>query len=236
MTYSAYLLPPDARPTAQDYAGLSARTLNAVRDELGESCVVFSAQRDGRMGSFVLYLRTRDALFARTGGTVPDARGCYFAVDYHGRLDGRWNTNTTNPLRTRRLRGQGHARLRAAAPVALVRVQAAQADTYREVLALQSQSIERQLGLAGAPATPVPSELQSPRIPERDNEIDTHRDHLDGRRVRPVGPGTGRRADSQPATVGASTRASGLMRPRRFRPSSGCETICGGYSTRPGST
>ena len=35
------------------------------------------------MASFTLYLRTRDALFARTGGTLPDAKGCYFAVDYH---------------------------------------------------------------------------------------------------------------------------------------------------------
>ena len=35
--------------------------------------------------------------------------------------------------------------------------QGAQADTYRKVLALQSQSIERQLELVGAPANPVSS-------------------------------------------------------------------------------
>jgi uncharacterized protein len=35
----------------------------------------------------------------------------------------------------------------------------AQADTYLEVLELQSQSIERKLSLVGAPATLVPSRV-----------------------------------------------------------------------------
>jgi hypothetical protein len=134
------------------------RDLIAVRDELGESCVVLSAERDGQMGSFTLYLRTRDALFARTGGTAPDAKGCYFAVDYHETA--RWAVEQE----IRRI----HYGL-AAYEAKVTRgcelrprwgwfaFQGTQADTYREVLALQSQSIERQLGLVGAPATPVPS-------------------------------------------------------------------------------
>jgi hypothetical protein len=109
------------------------RDLNAVRDELGESCVVFTAERDGRIGSFTLYLRTRDALFARTGGTAPDAKGCYFAVDYHETA--RWATKNG----IRRIH-YGMAAYEAKVtrgcelrPVGLVRVQGAQADTYREV-------------------------------------------------------------------------------------------------------
>jgi len=34
-----------------------------------------------------------------------------------------------------------------------------QSGTYRDVLELQSQSIERRLTLVGAPATPVPSRI-----------------------------------------------------------------------------
>jgi predicted N-acyltransferase len=136
--------------------------LNAVRDELGESSVVFTAERDGRIGSFTLYLRTRDALFARTGGTAPDARGCYFAVDYHETA--RWAVEHG----IRRI----HYGL-AAYEAKVTRgcelrprwgwfsFHGTHADTYRDVLALQSQSIERQLGLVGAPATPVPSRIPS---------------------------------------------------------------------------
>ncbi len=134
------------------------RDLNAVRDELGESCVVFSAERDGRMASFTLYLRTRDALFARTGGTLPDARGCYFAVDYHETA--RWAVE--NGIR-RIHYGMAAYEAKVTRGCELrprwgwFAFQGAQADTYREVLELQSQSIERQLSLVGAPATPVPS-------------------------------------------------------------------------------
>ena len=134
------------------------RDLNAVRDELGESCVVFTAERDGRIGSFTLYLRTRDALFARTGGTAPDARGCYFAVDYHETA--RWAVE--NGIR-RIHYGMAAYEAKVTRGCELrprwgwFAFQGAQADTYREVLALQSQSIERQLELVGAPAKPVPS-------------------------------------------------------------------------------
>jgi uncharacterized protein len=134
------------------------RDLNAVRDELGESCVVFTAERDGRIGSFTLYLRTRDALFARTGGTAPDARGCYFAVDYHETA--RWAVE--NGIR-RIHYGMAAYEAKVTRGCELrprwgwFAFQGAQADTYRKVLALQSQSIERQLELVGAPANPVPS-------------------------------------------------------------------------------
>jgi uncharacterized protein len=136
------------------------RDLNAVRDELGESCVVLSAERDGRMESFVLYLRTRDALFARTGGTAPDARGCYFAVDYHETA--RWAVE--NGIR-RIHYGMAAYEAKVTRGCELrprwgwFAFEAAQADTYHQVLALQSQTIERQLGLNGTPTTPLPSRI-----------------------------------------------------------------------------
>ena len=134
------------------------RDMTALRDELGESCVVFSAERDGRMGSFTLYLRTRDALFARTGGTLPDARGCYFAVDYHETA--RWALD--NGIRRIHYGMAGYeAKVTRGCELrprwGWFSFQGAQSDTYREVLALQSQSIERQLALAGYPAVFIPS-------------------------------------------------------------------------------
>jgi uncharacterized protein len=138
------------------------RDLNAVRDELGESCVVFTAERDGRIGSFTLYLRTQDALFARTGGTLPDAKGCYFAVDYHETA--RWAVE--NGIR-RIHYGMAAYEAKATRGCELqprwgwFAFQGTQADTYREVLALQSQSIERQLELVGAPVILVPSRIPS---------------------------------------------------------------------------
>ena len=134
------------------------RDLDAVRDELGESCVVFSAERDGQMGSFTLYLRTRDALFARTGGTLPDAKGCYFAVDYHETA--RWAVE--NGIR-RIHYGMAAYEAKVTRGCELrprwgwFSFQGAQADTYREVLALQSQSIEHQLALVGYPEAFIPS-------------------------------------------------------------------------------
>ena len=134
------------------------RDLAAVRDELGESCVVFSAERDSQMGSFTLYLRTRDALFARTGGTLPDAKGCYFAVDYHETA--RWAVE--NGIR-RIHYGMAAYEAKVTRGCALqprwgwFSFQGAQADTYREVLALQSQSIEHQLALVGYPEAFIPS-------------------------------------------------------------------------------
>ena len=134
------------------------RDLDAVRDELGESCVVFSAERDGQMASFTLYLRTQNELFARTRGTLPEARGCYVAVDYHETA--RWALD--NGIR------QVHYGM-AAYEAKVTRgcelrprwgwfsFQGSQADTYREVLALQSQSIEHQLALVGYPGAFIPS-------------------------------------------------------------------------------
>jgi predicted N-acyltransferase len=136
------------------------RDLNAVRDELGESCVVFTAERDGQIGSFTLYLRTREALFARTGGTAPDAKGCYFAVDYHETA--RWAIE--NAIR-RVHYGMASYEAKATRGCELrprwgwFAFQGTQADSYRKVLALQSQSIERRLSVVGAPATPVQSQL-----------------------------------------------------------------------------
>lgn len=134
------------------------RELYAVRDELGESCVVFTAERDGQIGSFTLYLRTRDALFARTGGTLPDAKGCYFAVDYHETA--RWAVE--NGIR-RVHYGMAAYEAKVTRGCELrprwgwFAFQGAQADTYREVLELQSQSIERQLARVGYPAASIPS-------------------------------------------------------------------------------
>jgi hypothetical protein len=134
------------------------RDLYAVRDELGESCVVFTAERDGQIGSFTLYLRTRDALFARTGGTLPDAKGCYFAVDYHETA--RWAVE--NGIR-RVHYGMAAYEAKVTRGCELrprwgwFAFGGAQADRYREVLELQSQSIERQLALVGYPAAFLPS-------------------------------------------------------------------------------
>ncbi|MGZ8748061.1 MAG: peptidogalycan biosysnthesis protein, partial [Mycobacterium sp.] len=136
--------------------------LNSVRDELGESCVVFTAERDGLMASFTLYLRARDALFARTGGTLPDAKGCYFAVDYHETA--RWSLE--NGIR-RIHYGMAAYEAKVTRGCKLrprwgwFAFTGAQADTYREVLDLQSQSIERQLSLVGAPATLVSSRIEA---------------------------------------------------------------------------
>jgi uncharacterized protein len=138
------------------------RDFDAVRDEVGDSCVVFSAERNGRMVGFVLCLRTRSALFARTTGFAPDARGCYFALGYHETA--RWALEQGIPrihygLAAYEAKVSRGCELRPRWGWFAFR--GAQADTYREVLALQSQSIERRLGLVGAPATPVPSRILS---------------------------------------------------------------------------
>jgi len=134
------------------------RDLTAVFDELADSCVVFAAEKDGRMGSFTLYLRTRNALFARTGGTLPEARGCYFAVDYHETA--RWALN--NGIR-RIHYGMAAYEAKVTRGCDLrprwgwFAFHGGQAETYRDVLTLQSRSIERQLSLVGKPAAPLPS-------------------------------------------------------------------------------
>lgn len=136
------------------------REFDAIREELGDSCVVFSAHRDGRMVGFVLCLRTRGALFARTVGFAPDTQGCYFALFYHETA--RWALAQRIP---RIHYGLASYQAKAARGCQLrprwgwFAFHGAPADTYRQVLTLQSQSIERRLGLAGAPVTPLPSQL-----------------------------------------------------------------------------
>jgi uncharacterized protein len=138
------------------------RDFDAVREELGDSCIVLSAERDGRMVGFVLCLRTREGLFARTAGFAPDAQGCYFALAYHETA--RWAVEhgirrIHYGLATYEAKFARGCELRPR--WGWFAFQGAQSDTYREVLALQSQSIERRLALVGAAATPVPSRIPS---------------------------------------------------------------------------
>jgi len=138
------------------------RDLAAIRDDLGESAVVLSAERDRRKRGFVLYLRTRDALFARTGGTDPDALGTYFALDYHETA--RWALEHG----IRRIHyGMAAYEAKVTRGCALhprwgwFRFTGPRAAGYREVLALQSDTMARQLALAGTDVKPVPSQLTS---------------------------------------------------------------------------
>jgi uncharacterized protein len=134
------------------------RDLAALRAELGDSCVVFTAERGGQVAGFSLYLRARDALFARTGATLPEAKGCYFAVDYHETA--RWALE--NGIR-RVHHGMSAYEAKVTRGCELrprwgwFSFGGAKADTYREVLALQSQSLERQLALVGYPGAYLPS-------------------------------------------------------------------------------
>jgi predicted N-acyltransferase len=136
------------------------RDLDALRDDLGDSCVVLTAERGDEVASFTVYLRARDALFARTGGTLPDARGCYFAVDYHETV--RWALQNG----VRRIHyGMAAYEAKITRGCELrprwgwFSFGGAQADTFREVLALQSKTMERQLELVGYPAPPLPSQF-----------------------------------------------------------------------------
>jgi predicted N-acyltransferase len=62
---------------------------DAIRETVGDDCLVFSAERDGETLGFVLYLRSGDALYGRTAGFDEDrARGCYFVLTYHDTV--RW--------------------------------------------------------------------------------------------------------------------------------------------------
>jgi hypothetical protein len=125
---------------------------------MGDSCVVFTAERDGQIGSFTLYLRSGDALFARMGGTAPEAKGCYFALDYHETA----RCALENGIR-RIHYGMAAYEAKVTHGCELrprwgwFAFGGSQADTYREVLELQSQSNERQLALVGYPAAFLPS-------------------------------------------------------------------------------
>ncbi|MEU1629389.1 GNAT family N-acetyltransferase [Streptomyces sp. NPDC020096] len=139
------------------------RDFDGIREELGESCLVLGAERDGRLLGFVLCLRTGEALFARTAGFAPQAQGCYLALTYHEAT--RWAVD--NGIR-RIHYGMAAYEAKFARGCELqprwgwFAFHGPDADTYREVLSLQSQSIERRLERVGAPATPVPSRTPSP--------------------------------------------------------------------------
>lgn len=134
------------------------RDFDAVREELGDACVVLGAERDGRLVGFVLYLRTRDTLFARTAGFAPDVRGCYLTLTYHETA--RWAVEHG----IRRIHyGLAAYEAKVARGCQLrprwgwFDFRGRGSDLYREALALQSRSIEHRLELVGAPAAPVPS-------------------------------------------------------------------------------
>lgn len=65
------------------------RDFDALRETVGDSCLVFSAERDGETLGFVLYLRAGRSLYGRTAGFDADrAKGVYFALTYHETI--RW--------------------------------------------------------------------------------------------------------------------------------------------------
>ena len=134
------------------------RDFDAVREELGDSCVVLRAELDGRLMGFVLYLRTPDTLFARTAGFAPGVRGCYLTLTYHETA--RWAVEhgirrVHYGLAAYEAKIARGCRLRPRWGWFAFRGEGA--DKYREALTLQSRSIERRLDLVGAPALPVPS-------------------------------------------------------------------------------
>lgn len=129
------------------------RDFDGIREELGDCATVLGAERDGRLHGFVLYLRAGDALFARTAGFAPDAHGCYLALTYHETA--RWAVEHG----IRRIHyGLATYEAKIARGCALeprwgwFAFHGAGAATYDELLALQSQSIDRRLDRVGAPA------------------------------------------------------------------------------------
>jgi uncharacterized protein len=134
------------------------RDFEGIREELGDSCLMLGAERDGRLLGFVLYFRTAERLFARTAGFAPEAQGCYLTVTYHETA--RWALE--NGVRrihyglaayeAKFARGcRLEPRWAWFAPTG------EQAAVHRELLGLQSLSIERRLERVGAPASLVPS-------------------------------------------------------------------------------
>ncbi|MEU3920216.1 GNAT family N-acetyltransferase [Streptomyces sp. NPDC029004] len=73
---------PGGRPRVQ-------RDFDAIRETVGDSILVVSAERDGETLGFILYLRSGDALYGRTAGFDDDrARGVYFVLTYYDTV--RW--------------------------------------------------------------------------------------------------------------------------------------------------
>ncbi|MFI6055260.1 GNAT family N-acetyltransferase [Streptomyces violascens] len=141
------------------------RDFDALREEIGESCVVLGAVREGRMLGFALYLRAGDALFLRTVGFAPEAAGCYLALTYHE--TSRWALENGirrihYGLATYEAKFQRGCRLQPR--WGWFAFQEPGAEAYREVLDLQSRSIERRLERVGAPAPPLTSRT-SPSSP-----------------------------------------------------------------------
>ncbi|MFI5703023.1 GNAT family N-acetyltransferase [Streptomyces xanthochromogenes] len=139
------------------------RDFAALREEIGESCVVLGAVREDRMLGFALYLRAGDSLFLRTVGFAPEGAGCYLALTYHEST--RWALENGirrihYGLATYEAKFQRGCQLQPR--WGWFAFQEPDAVTYREVLDLQSRSIERRLERVGAPATPLPSRLSPP--------------------------------------------------------------------------
>ncbi|MFK4066839.1 GNAT family N-acetyltransferase [Streptomyces sp. NPDC029674] len=139
------------------------RDFDALREEIGESCVVLGAVHEDRMLGFALYLRAGDALFLRTVGFAPEASGCYLALTYHETT--RWALENGirrihYGLATYEAKFQRGCALRPR--WGWFAFHGPDAEVFREVLDLQSRSIERRLEHVGSPATPVPSRTLPP--------------------------------------------------------------------------
>ncbi|MGK5733247.1 GNAT family N-acetyltransferase [Streptomyces sp. URMC 124] len=139
------------------------RDFEALREDIGASCVVLGAVRDGRTLGFALYLRAGDSLFLRTVGFAPEAAGCYLALTYHETA--RWALDNGirrihYGLATYEAKAQRGCALRPR--WGWFAFHGPDAGTYHDVLDLQSRSVERRLELAGSPAAPVPSRIPSP--------------------------------------------------------------------------
>ncbi|WNV84943.1 GNAT family N-acetyltransferase [Umezawaea sp. Da 62-37] len=134
------------------------RDFAAIREEIGDSCLLLGSERDGELQGFVLLLRTREALFARTVGFMPEAHGCYLALTYHETA--RWAVEH-GIRRVHYGLAAYEAKFARGCELqprwAWFAFPGERTDTFREVLTLQSRSIERRLALVGCPAVPVPS-------------------------------------------------------------------------------
>lgn len=73
---------PGGRPRVQ-------RDFDAIRETVGDSVLVLSAELDGETVGFCLYLRSGDAVYGRTAGFDEDrAKGVYFNLTYYESI--RW--------------------------------------------------------------------------------------------------------------------------------------------------
>ncbi|MFD7921902.1 GNAT family N-acetyltransferase [Streptomyces sp. NPDC059740] len=136
------------------------RDFAALREEIGESCVVLGAVREDRLLGFALYLRAGDSLFLRTVGFAPEADGCYLALTYHEST--RWALENGirrihYGLATYEAKFQRGCTLHPR--WGWFAFHGPDTAAFREVLDLQSRSIERRLERVGAPATPLTSRV-----------------------------------------------------------------------------